>query len=167
MKKYILVILLLSIVILTSCKESRYQDIKTISLSDCMIDNNHEDSIFNILAKKKYKIFAYLDSDACGPCWAKNIPTWYDIANYVEDKQDSVSLLVLFHPSKDQINQWRAFIEANPLDYPLFLDSLGIIKSHNKMITGSFFCLLKEDSVVLAGNPKVNWKQYKSILSNE
>ena len=35
------------------------------------------------------------------------------------------------------------------------------------MITGSFFCLLKEDSVVLAGNPKANWKQYKSILSNE
>lgn len=140
-----------------------------IVIPDNLYSSVIDERKYHEMLSEKYKILVYIDSTACGSCWANNIVRWYDIVNYVESKDSIVSLMMIFSPQKKDKELWQGISSLNPLDYPIFIDT-GY--SMSNQIKNSFIGLIDGNNmVVLQGNPlsSINkWNNYIDIIeSNE
>ena len=117
---------------------------------DLFLSTQYSDS-YQELMQSKFKILVYIDSTACGNCWAKSIVDWYDIVNYVESKESLVSLLIIFAPKRNEIKLWKDLSEYDPLNYPIFIDTGYSMAINNDFSStkGSFMGLLNEQGKVL------------------
>ena len=162
---------LLICVVIIGCTIHSTKSNHIIIPSDLMQLNFDYDTVFNG-SNSRMKIISYYDSTICNDCVLRNIGSWYKVANLAENNCDIVSLLIIFSPKKDELNELLHSLNANPLDYPLFVDTVGAFSSNNPTLagTGNYVCLLDSlNNVIIEGNPLFGddlFLEYESIINN-
>lgn len=170
MRKLLLFSILISVL---GCHYGSHKEdyIKVVIPDDLFLSSKYCDS-YQELMKSKLKILVYIDSLACGKCWANSVAGWYDIANYVESKDTLVSLIMVFAPKYDEIQLWKDLTEYDPLIYPLFVDTGYSMMKGNVFLStkGSFMGLLNErNEIILQEHPRSSeetWNRYKNIIES-
>lgn len=184
--KILILFLLLSFFSVNSCKENKRQAEKAeiakivtewigkeILLPEdipCYISGK---DTLNILCEelfyKDYKILLYVDSTGCSDCRLK-LYEWKQLVEEADSLfQDRVGFLLYFQPKS--IREIAFLFEQYRFDYPVFIDSKGIInKTNNFPQTKEYQCFLLDNNnkVLIIGNPVLNvriWELYKSYIS--
>ena len=120
---------------------------------------------------KEYKILLYVDSAGCSVC-RLDLFEWQEVieeANHFFPNK--VGFLLFFQPNN--VGEMADWISYNMFDYPVFMDTIGLINRLNRfpqVMQHQCFLLDKDNKVLAIGNPALSiqvWELYKKIISNE
>ena len=165
MKQTLLIIL--SIIALTSCKESHKDEIaRLVKEWNGKEIRFPEHPVFTILGKDtvdfsfrdaKYKVVSYYDSLGCISCKLQ-LDHWEDFIHEVDSLTGGTVPFVLCMHISD-VKEMIRIIRKNDFSYPVFLDEKGDFDAlnhfshHNSFQT---FLLDRDNKVVTIGNPVLN-----------
>lgn len=159
------------VVMLVGCSKKNAQ-IRYLNIPSNLLQLNFEYDTTFYGIDSRFKIVAYYDSTICNNCVLKNIGNWYKVANLVENNCNLMSLLIIFSPKKDDLNELLYSLNDNPLDYPLFVDTVGAFSVMNPVLSGigSYVALLDSlNNVIIEGNPLFDreiFYEYERIINN-
>lgn len=177
--KYLSIIVLLTLVISTSCsnslnKENLQQLVKTwqgkhINLPPNMVDFFTGDTID--LNDNDFTILAYVDSIGCTGC-KMNLSLWNEYLIKVQDITDSKVGFVMIVNTKDSL-ELRNILSQYSFSYPIYWDYSNIISTSNNISYNhrlQTFLLDRHRNVIVIGNPAISSeieKIYNPILSGK
>ena len=165
MKQVLLIIL--SIIALTSCKESRKDEIaRLVKEWDGKEIRFPEHPVFTIQGKDtvdfsfrdaEYKVVSYIDSIGCISCKLQ-LDRWEAFIHEVDTLTEGpVPFVFCLHAS--DIKGMRRIIRDAAFRYPVFIDEMGVFYTLNRFpsdMTFQTFLLDKDNKVVAIGNPVHN-----------
>lgn len=120
------------------------------------------------LAKHKYKIFHYVDTNGCGECQLK-FYDWGCLQKQIDSLQADVAIIFTIfakYYAPIEINQ-----KLNKFNTPIFYDASGSMGRKNDFSLNpkyKTFLLDSSNHIVGIGNPATNpqiWELYKKIIS--
>ena len=162
MKQVLLIIL--SIIALTSCKESRKDEIaRLVKEWDGKEIRFPEHPVFTIQGKDtvdlsfrdaEYKVVSYVDSIGCISCKLQ-LANWAAFIQEVDSLTDGTVPFVLCLHTAD-VKEMKRIVKKDNFNYPVFLDEKGTFYKLNhfpKDMTFQTFLLDKNNKVVAIGNP--------------
>ena len=165
MKQVLLIIL--SITALTSCKDSPKDEIaRLVKEWDGKEIRFPERPVFTIQGKDtvdfsfrdtEYKVMSYVDSIGCISCKLQ-LERWTDFIQEVDSLTGGTVPFVfcLHHPDVREISR---IIRKDDFQYPVFIDEMGSFDALNHFsanMTFQTFLLDKDNKVVAIGNPILN-----------
>lgn len=170
MKTYLLRLFLVLVMhfIFFSCVESK-KECQEQFFPQSMIFN--KDSLYQIMPDRVMKLYSendsaqyyfvnYYDSLQCTQCEMKKLALWNSIIRRSSERGIRIKYFFIFSPSlNDTITLKRVFKESRFM-YPIYLDTLGIVKGRNPFITKDIKChhfvIDKTGVIVYVGNPVIN-----------
>lgn len=165
MKQVLLIIL--SIIVLTSCKGSRKDEIaRLVKEWDGKELRFPESPVFTIQGKDtvdfsfrnaEYKVVSYVDSIGCISCKLQ-LANWAAFIQEVDSLTDGTVPFVLCLHTAD-VKEMKRIVRKDNFKYPVFLDEKGTFYTLNhfpKDMTFQTFLLDKDNKVVAMGNPILN-----------
>ena len=118
--------------------------------------------------QKEYKILLYVDSAGCSNCRLK-LFEWKHLIEEADSLfQGKVGFLLYFQPKS--VKEMDYLFALDRFDYPVFMDTKGIINSLNrfpKVMQYQCFLLDNNNKVLMIGNPTLNlriWELYKEQI---
>ena len=105
----------------------------------------------------KYKLVFYVDSLSCTQCFLNaGVVTWANLMNKFESRD--FNLVIVFHSQDIEVLQ--ELFKTYNLDIPFFIDFYGDFEESNNLPSERMLhtFLLKDNTVVLAGDPSNNPK---------
>ena len=162
-----LLLIILSIIALTSCEESRKDEIARL-VKEWEGKEIHlpEHPVFSIQWKDKvdfsfrdneYKVVSYVDSIGCISCKLQ-LDRWKDFIHEVDSLTGEAVpfILCLHHPDVKEMQRvtWK-----DEFKYPVFIDEMGTFDALNHFPTNMMFqtfLLDKNNKIVAIGNPILN-----------
>ena len=162
-----LLLIILSIIALTSCEESRKDEIARL-VKEWEGKEIHfpEHPVFTIQGKdtvdfsfrdNEYKVVSYVDSIGCISCKLQ-LDRWKDFIHEVDSLTGEAVpfILCLHHPDVKEMQRvtWK-----DEFKYPVFIDEMGTFDALNHFPTNMMFqtfLLDKNNKIVAIGNPILN-----------
>ena len=159
-----LLLIILSIIALTSCEESRKDEIARL-VKEWEGKEIHfpEHPVFTIQGKdtvdfsfrdNEYKVVSYVDSIGCISCKLQ-LESWKNFIHKVDSLTDgTVPFILCLHNS--DVKEMRRITWKNDFQYPVFIDEMGSFDALNHFptnMTFQTFLLDKDNKVVVIGNP--------------
>ena len=184
MKKYIFITILL-LIVFYACKENkRREDVakvvnewigKEILFPEnipCYVSGKETLPEFcSEHSRKEFKILLYVDSMGCSNCRLK-LSEWKQLMEEADSLfQGKLGFLLFFQPKS--VKEMTHLFLLNKFDYPVFMDTKGIINDLNNFpqaMQYQCFLLDKNNSVMMIGNPVLNqriWELYKEHLGEK
>lgn len=159
-----LLLLILSIIALTSCEESRKDEIARL-VKEWEGKEIHfpEHPVFTIQGKDtvdfsfrdtEYKVVSYVDSIGCISCKLQ-LESWKNFIHEVDSLTDGTVPFILCLHNPD-VKEMRRITWKNDFQYPVFIDEMGSFDALNHFptnMTFQTFLLDKDNKVVVIGNP--------------
>lgn len=162
-----LLLIILSILALTSCKESRKDEIaRLVKEWDRKEIRFPEHPVFTIQGKDTvdfsfrdadYKVVSYVDSIGCISCKLQ-LTNWTAFIQEVDSLTNGTIPFVLCLHTAD-VKEMKRIVRKDNFKYPVFLDEMGTFYALNhfpKDMTFQTFLLDKDNKVVAMGNPILN-----------
>ncbi|WP_455508961.1 hypothetical protein [Butyricimonas paravirosa] len=137
-----------------------------IKFSDSI--NPPQDSIWQIMLDKEFKLLTIIDTNNCTGCRLK-LYEWDRCIKEIDTVNSNVAFLFVVHVKNYSVVD--IIKKQNKFTYPIFYDYKNKIGQLNKFPTNprfQTFLLDKNNKVVLLGNPIGNhrmWKLYKQVLT--
>lgn len=142
---------------------------KEIRLPDS-INQTKQDSLWQLMRKKQFKILTVIDTNICTECRLK-LYEWRKLIKDIDSISSNTSFLFVVHSKNyNNVNSW---IKKNKFDYPIFFDYTNKMNKLNyfpKNPQYQTFLIDSSNKVLLIGNPIKNkplWDLYKKIISRE
>ena len=165
MKQVLLIIL--SIIVLTSCKDSPKEEIaRLVKEWDGKEIRFPESPVFTIQGKDtvdfsfrnaEYKVVSYVDSIGCISCKLQ-LANWAAFIQEVDSLTDeTVSFVLCLH--NPDVEEMKRIVRKENFQYPVFIDEKGTFDALNHFptnMTFQTFLLKKNNKVVAIGNPVLN-----------
>ncbi len=159
-----LLLIILSIIALTSCEESRKDEIARL-VKEWEGKEIHfpEHPVFTIQGKDtvdfsfrdtEYKVVSYVDSIGCISCKLQ-LESWKNFIHEVDSLTDGTVPFILCLHNPD-VKEMRRITWKNDFQYPVFIDEMGSFDALNHFptnMTFQTFLLDKDNKVVVIGNP--------------
>ena len=165
MKQVLLIIL--SIIALTSCKESRKDEIaRLVKEWDGKEIRFPEHPVFTIQGKDtvdfsfrnaEYKVVSYVDSIGCISCKLQ-LANWAAFIQEVDSLTDETVPFILCLHNPD-VEEMKRIVRKENFQYPVFIDEKGTFDALNHFqtnMTFQTFLLDKDNKIVAIGNPVLN-----------
>ena len=171
MKQYTILIYILFIFFSCASRQEKAEDIvnkwldQEIKFSDSI--NPLQDSIWQIMLDKEFKLLTIIDTNSCTGCHLK-LHEWNKFIKEMDTINPNVTFLFVVHVKDYTIID--VLKKQNKFTYPIFYDyknKIGKLNDFPKTPRFLTFLLDKNNKVVLLGNPIGNhhmWKLYKQIL---
>lgn len=174
-----LIIYLVLIMIITSCKNTRKSEAekivaewmnKTITFpSDVNCTSLGKDTICPDIAPTPYRILAYTDSTGCSSCKLK-LAEWKELMQESDSiMPGKLSFIFYFHPKR--IKDLEYIVKHDKFTYPIYLDKENKINHLNNFpskMEYQCFLLDSENKVISIGNPTLNpkiWELFKKVIT--
>ena len=122
-------------------------------------------------AEAPLKLVVWYDSLGCTSCDVSRMYQWSEMISYADSLAESFRIVYLFTPKKDNLYSLNITLQADKLDYPIFIDQHATFVKQNPSLSKNrqlhSFLLDKNNRVVLVGNPLHNpslWSLYKRTI---
>lgn len=179
--KYIFIIALFTISLLTSCQSAQEREAKQIVEewigkkiqldSQTFLSINGNDTLCPEILDKPFKMLLYVDTSGCTSCNLR-LMEWKSIIEEIDSvAPDKVGYVFLFYTKnkKEILSLFNSF----KINYPIIIDSTDAINKVNHFQTKpSYRCFLlnKNFEVLAIGNPVLNYeirKLYIKKITND
>ena len=134
------------------------------------INTTSQDSLWQFMLKKEFKILTVRDTNICTECILK-LYDWGKLIREIDTISQNTSFLFVVHAKDyDIVNSW---IKKNKFSYPIFYDytnKMNILNKFPKNPQYQTFLLDKDNKILLIGSPIGNhhiWNLYKQIIRKE
>jgi len=180
----LMAILVFSLFFFSACKTSNKQKIaeqivaewigKEIHFPDAATCSVMGKDTFSLYCERlydaNYKILLYVDSAGCSGCRLK-LFEWKQLIEESDSLfQGRLGFLFFFQPKSNDTEEIEFLLHRYRFDYPVFLDTYGLINSLNgfpQEVDFQCFLLDRQNRVILVGNPVLNpqiWELYQSAI---
>ena len=114
------------------------------------------------LRKHGLKLVVYSDSLACSACKMNEMYQWDDLLMKSKAYGKKLNIFFVFSPSFDDRLALDWLIKTYMMDYPIYVDTLGVFERNNPWFPHNpnchTFLLDEKDSVIMVGSPLKNKK---------
>jgi peroxiredoxin len=154
MKHYFLLVLVVVIVSVLSCKEK----IEIVFLD--IIQNDVE----QYMQKHKYIVVIYIDSTACTPCSLNHLTFWKKHREELDRNNTGILLVIQNSDEQAIVNTLKSIKVA----FPFMIDKDRKFKAKNIKIfhlaQNNTFVMDKDKNVIFIGSPIANEKNWESFI---
>ena len=175
MKFRLLLLLTVCLFFITSCNESKEQQLmrtlkeweqkEILFPLDIKLSTVKDGETKFTFPVSNYKVLIYVDSMGCISCKLK-MDKWLEFMSQINSvSSDTVPFLFFFHPRSEQ--EIRALLKVHKIDFPFCIDMNDKMNKLNNFpddLTLQTFLLDKNNRVKIVGNPIYNLKLKKLYL---
>ena len=139
--------------------------------SDLRTVYNGKDTVLANFTEVPIKLIVWYDSLVCSSCQVSQMHEWCDIINYSDSLAQWFSIVYIFSPKYEDMDNVNMLLKVDKLSYPVFIDPNTTFVRENPELPQNnqlhSFLIDRNNKVVLIGNPLYNpslWALYKRTI---